>query len=252
MDKLDQLLTLYAERSIEEEARCFLSLDVSDIEYNEQIKQRLLSYAFKRKGHTRMRQTVKVVLVACLIAVALTLTACMSISEIRDAIWRAVIGWYDDYISVEFEETTSNTDGTHNPEANINKNSSEDIIDPQINVPEIIEQKVYATYLPEGYYIGNESSNLGFLIIDFYDSSNTWKFSLSQSAQANSDWMLDNGDINFTKINLGKCEAVLTEHIEKTNYYSITWQDSLYTYNLFGTFPSLYEAIQIAKGICWQ
>jgi len=241
MDKLDHLLTLYTGRCVEDEAKYFLSLDVTGIEYNEKIKKRMLRYAFKRSRYEQKRYVAKLILAACLIAMSVVFTACMSISEIRDAIWKAVVGWYDDYISVSFEDapkTTTNNDIVTDENAT--------------KAPDMIEQKAYATYLPEGYYAVEELVTSKCLMIDYYDDSDNWKLGLSQTIHKNSNWRVDNKEIDLIKIDLGNCEAILTEYREKENYYTLSWKDEFYVYNLFGYFSSLSEAVQIANGIVLQ
>lgn len=256
MDKLDQLLALYTGRCVDDEAEYFLSVDVSGIEYNKEIKKRMLRYAFKRSRYERKRYAVKVILVACLVAMSVVFTACVSIPKIREAIWGAVIEWYDDHISVKFEEITEQTTETTRPPETSEDHTSAKVTDEtetSINTEEVsappttIEQRAYASFLPEGYYVGAEIATAKNMIIDYYDSTGALKFRFSQTIKNNEGIALDSENTKVIYIRIKDCQAVLLEYVDQ-NCFSLTWEDARYGYNLYGMFSSLEELVQIAEG----
>ena len=250
MDKLDHLLTLYTGRCVEDEAKYFLSLDVTGIEYNEKIKKRMLRYAFKRSRYEQKRYVAKLILAACLIAMSVVFTACMSISEIRDAIWGIVVEWFDDYIEVQFDDTQSG-----NADSNIRARSGPtDAADEGTTVspPETIEQIAYASYLPEGYTAGEPIVTPEYVIIKYFNAKGDYAFSIAQAVKNAEGWLLNNGDIETTQVYIHSYPAILTDNTENGTDTSITWKAEKYLYHLYGTFPSLSELILIAESISLQ
>ena len=256
MDKLDRALALYAEQYVKEEAAYFLGLDVSGIEFNEQIKKRMLRYAFKRSRYEYKRYTVKVILVACLVAMSVAFTACVSIPKIREVIWNTVIEWYDDHISVKFEEIIGQTvDTTKSPETSEDPSSAgisdgtetSTTTEVAVTPPKTIEQKAYIANLPEGYYAENGQESTIDCETNFYNLDGGWIFWLYQRVLNNDPIFLDseNQDIIETKINDNT--AFLLRDMDSENVYTLIWTDGAYEYTLYGIFNSAEELINLAK-----
>lgn len=256
MDKLDQVLALYAEQYVKEEAAYFLSLDISGIEYNEEIKRRMLRYAFKRSRYERKRYAVKVILVACLVAMSVAFTACVSIPKIREAIWGAVIEWYDDYISVKFKEITEQTVETTKLTETSEDPSSAEISDGTetsattevaVTPPKTIEQKAYIANLPEGYYTEEATMTSKYCTTNFYDSDHTLCFYLAQSILDFTHNRYDVEDGKVVELEINNHSAILLEDSEEIGTYTLLWTDGKYGYTLYGNFKSLHDLLQIAS-----
>ena len=258
MDKLDQLLALYTGRCVDAEAEYFLSVDVSGIEYNEEIKKRMLRYAFKRSRYERKRYAVKVILVACLVAMSVAFTACVSIPKIREAIWGAVIEWYDDHISVRFEEITEQTiETTRTPETSEDQSSAEitgetetSTNTAEVNVPpKTIEQKAYIANLPEGYY-GEEGVSLRrSCTTNFYNCDAELCFSLTQTVLDAENNRFDIENERIVELKIKEQAAVLLENLEQPEIYTLIWTDGMYGYTLYGRFNSIYKMLEIASEV---
>lgn len=255
MDKLDQLLAAHTRQSVEDEAKHFLSLDVSDIEYNEEIKKRALRYAFKRSRYSRKQQVVRVLLVACLVVMLAAITACMTFPELCDAIWNSVVEWYDDYIKVRFEETTEvkkDTDGiatidSLSPEK---ANTSSCIVEKEIAAPPTtIEHKAYMTFMPEGYYAEFGEEDPRYIFVNCFDETKEFKFYLMQGIIDHQSAYLDTQQENLIELEINGFPAVLREQTLKSSGYSLIWTDGLYYYTLYGEFESLTELVQIAESV---
>lgn len=172
MDNLDLLISASVGACIEREADSFLSIEVEKITLTERIKRQLEKKCAKiQKGHTRFHP-LKVACVACLIVMSLLFTACISIKEIRESIWKVIIEYYDDHMAINFNESGGNNTGTNNnqkpsitepvddnkTDSSLDDGSNNDgktddtVVDPPIvERPTTIEQKAYLSELPDGY-----------------------------------------------------------------------------------------------------
>lgn len=258
MDKLDQLLALYTGRCVDDEAEYFLSVDVSGIEYNEEIKRRMLRYAFKRSRYERKRYAVKVILVACLVAMSVVFTACVSIPKIREAIWGAVIEWYDDHISVKFEEITEQTvETTRTPETSGDQLSTEITGETETNTtteeavrpPKTIEQNAYIADLPEGYYVEEGAESNLYREMNIYDASGVFAFWLYQKVINDDPIFLDSENENIMEITINDNIAFILADTSLENVYTVIWTDGLYEYTIYGVFDSVKEIIDLVEHV---
>ena len=93
------LLFAAAEDAANDVAEEFINIDSSQVEISPQGRKRVERYIRKSKRKTKLMHPVKVILVACLIALSVAFTACMAIPQIREAMTEAVIQWYEDWQS---------------------------------------------------------------------------------------------------------------------------------------------------------
>ena len=95
MDKLDILICLAAQECIEREANEFMSLEVTEDALTERKIRKIEKKCRQaEKGYTRFH-ALKVACVACLVVISLMFTACMSIKEVRTAIWNVIVDYYE-------------------------------------------------------------------------------------------------------------------------------------------------------------
>ena len=253
MNHLDQLLTEHLDGCIKAEAAYFLSLDVSDIEYNEAVKQRVLPWNSCVRRRNRKHSAAKMVLAAIIIALSLIFTACMTIPEIYAALWRMVIEPHEGHISIRFEEETTSavTAQAQVPPGEVTEaapsTATADAAAPSANE---IGQWAVASYIPSGFCLVDEvSSDISYFAI-YEDPATALQFSLAQTLIDDTDWMLDfeEGDL-LIQTQIGQYPAILIEYSQDPGCYSLTWQDGYYSYNLYGYFPSAQEPSLIAESM---
>ncbi len=248
MDKLDQLLTAYVGGCIEDEAAHFLSLDVSGIEYNETIKRSIMNLGNRPRRERGKHASVRIILVACLVALSLIFTACMAIPEIRAALWRIVLEPHEDHIAIRFEQETSEAT-TAAAQTKTSTAAETEPYEPT-DTPQTLEQFAYITDLPTGYTILSESSTKSVRIIDYGDASGKLQWRMSQSVIHPDGWALDYGEGDvLTHITVTTYPAILIEYPERDGFYSLTWRDDLYFYNLYGYFSSSDDIARVAESV---
>lgn len=225
-DRMDALIALGARSLIDEEADAFLNLDCSiDVSPKAYRKAARLvrKSEWKEKSQGFLR-TVKVAGVACLISVILAGTACASIPPVREAMWNTVIGWYDKYITINFESK-----------------------DPTQELPEApseIEEINLPSYMPNGYTAISEKSLLSFSQ-EYYDQNGEYVFQFTQ-------WVHD-VKIGITvpeqdpiRVDINGVEGILVEDEEVT---MVVWRDSRYVYLVQGDYMSQEEILRICRSV---
>lgn len=246
-NKLNALITASLYRNVAKEAEAFLALDISNIPEQPRVKKQIL----KRAEHPRRASwsaKLRIAAVACLVILSLAFTACMSIPEIRQIIWRTIVEWHDGYIEIQFNPTsTENTSQNNNPitpETTVKDNTPS-------TAPTSIEIVATPTYLPDGYYGEVTESTDVMVNTVFYDASGNMKFRLSQSVLSPDGNILFQGDEEAltTIIKVNGHEGALAEYPEKPNYYGLAWGDDSYLYIIFGDFTSVHQLVTIASGI---
>lgn len=244
-NKIDALLTASLYRNVSKEAKAFLSLDVSDIVDHPRIKNRILKRA-KTTPRALWRARLRIAAVACLIAASLAFTACMSIPEVRKALWNVLMSWHDDHVEIHFKP--SDTAGAETGDKGSAATPPETPIPPS----QSIEKIARATYLPEGYYAVEKESTALYADTFYYDANDTMKFQLIQQVldeEADLDAMIDHENGSVTTMYINGQEGILVEYLDVPGQYYLVWKDAYYQYSLYGSFSSVAELMKIADGI---
>ncbi len=228
-DRFDALLSLAAAECVKEDAKAFLSADISGIEDNPQMLRRILGRSSKRKW-----SALKVIALVALLCMSVAFTACMLVPEIRNVVWSVFVKEQGDHVEIEFE-TNEETEIVTEP--------------PVTDYPKTIEQKIKLAYIPEGCFQGGEVELPTQYQLHFYTNEGDAKFIVVQGVAGGTDSFVDNesGPIAYMQINGYK--AVLIEHAEENSMFTLTWQDQQYRYSISGTFSSINEIVSIAEGV---
>lgn len=264
-NNFELLLYAAAEECIEQEAEEFLAIDTSEVEgkltKEKQLAKRIRYYkkqACKNSGVVRrypMKTIIKAAIAAVLCGALLSLAACMSIKEVRTALFKTVVKWYDQYISISFErvddpaDTTGTTPEQTEPTA---EPETEPPVVSTITPPTTIEAKAYASYLPDTYSCTVDGESERYYMVSYYDMNEEWKFALTQTIIETGNHYEDSENKNIEKIQVNAHEAILIKDENTSNFYQLIWQDSYYEYTINGFFSSVDELIDIAEGIKLQ
>lgn len=86
----------------------FKNLDTSDVVLSDQVVRKIgklmeISHKNPARHTSKVRMAFSRVVVVALVVMSIKFTAMMSISAIRNAVWNAIVEWYDKYISVDNE-----------------------------------------------------------------------------------------------------------------------------------------------------
>ncbi len=267
------LLRLAAEECAEKEVKEFLSSDISEFPITPEIQKRANKIIRKsKKNHITPWRVIKYAAVACLLILSLCFTACMFVPEVREAIKEAFVIWYDEYIAVGFGDQTEQEDTEEYANMPLVKPSEEvtdisqsetsndidnsetlevtgDQTEVMTEAPLLtIEEKAYATYLPEGYIETVKGNTSNFYLLSYSFEGSTM-FSIRQSLiEKELTWSNSEGKTVTQEIVNG-CEAIMTQDNTNTNKFTLVWQNEQYEFAISGTFENKEELFKIAEGI---
>lgn len=241
-DKLDLLIAWAARDCENDEAEKFKNIDTSGVVLSAGF------YARKRRliGRYKLRPALAVCR-KCFVRVAVALMALMSIGfltvmaipNVRNAMFDAVVEWYENYVSVRFEPSgAQEPDGTSD-------------IDPDTTVasvtpPTKIEKIMKPTYIPQGAEEDIVLCNMINMTIDYY-SGDDMIMSFAQTVFANGERLLDNGIPDMRNIEINGNKAVVIKH--RSEGYMIIWTDGEYYFQLHSTVFGTDELIKIASSV---
>ena len=254
-NNFELLLSAASELSIEAEIDAFLAIDSSDIEVDERKMRKV--QRFIRGKHTSRWHAVKIALVACLIIMSLAFTACMSIPELREAIYNVIVEWREGHVGISFEDPKNPTSPTATEDSVATTSTSTEATTVEVTAPLVpvtppstIESKAQFTYLPEECYTVVDYDGNGSYIISVYKSNDgSWVFSLSQTV-INGELHLSDSDTQvMDDIQINGCNAVMLEDTENIGVYGVVWRDGYYDYHIYGYFGSKDIAMQVASGV---
>ncbi len=259
-NNLDILIAAACDEYCKIIAKEFLELDTTGFEITPAQRRRFyrILRASERKHKPRM-SVGKIIAAACIIVLSVSITACVAIPKVREAIKRAVIEWRDKYITIEFVEETPESESVESTEnatpasifTETGKQDSNTTENTETLKPTKIEKKVYASYLPEGYTYTVDADTKLFYLTSYYNNDEM-KFCLTQKIISQQSAWADSEGQTITHCDINGYQAILLENTDDPFLYMLVWQDSQYEYKLEGYFSDTDEILKVAKGIQLQ
>ena len=230
-DRFDSLISAAVVDCVYQTADEFCAVDTSAVPSTPRLYKKVM-----RNLPGRKRTTVKVILVAALVAAFVALTACACITEIREYVWGVVTEWYGDHFEVSFEKDFFSNE--------------QETTDPEFTFPSMIEDKAVLRYLPNGSVLGDETLMLSQCHTNYYLESGDWLFIFSQYVILDNGAYLDAEHSNAIKVFVNDNEGILIESNDANDVsYYLIWQDSYYRYSISGKFRSLSDLLKVAESL---
>lgn len=216
-DRLDALIALSSRSLIDDEAEKFLELEpYQDISEKARRKaMHIIKRAERKKCSHPALHALKIATIACLICISLVFTACVSIPEVREAMWEAVVEWYDEYIAVKFRGNSSQSGASSRAPASIE----------EVNLPK---------YMPDGYTTTAFRSKTLFSA-EYYDSDGEYAFTYIQGTQEREILQIDTPKEPPKNVDINGSEGIL---VIEDGIMAVVWQDSRYMYVIHGVFET--------------
>ena len=231
-DDFDTLLSLAAKECVKEEAAAFLSADISGIEDDPQMLQKILRESRKNKNKWKALKIIALVAILCM---SIAFTACMLIPEIRNVLWNVFVRERESSVEVGFETSSGIEFAT---ESAIKE------------YPKTIEKKMEPIYMPEGWVQEQEIVTSSHYQIIYYSDDGIRKCFITQSVIGGVNSFINDKSGQITYIDINGSKGIFIEYDEEKDFqYSLTWQDSQYRYTIHGNFSSINEMVKIAEGI---
>lgn len=241
-DKFDHLIALAAMKCADEEADELNSLDTSSVSFDPSYyrKRSKVIRQYKHKPRDRRSTAVRLaVAIAAAVIVMSLLIGC--VPRLREAIYNAIVEWYNDYFSVRYEDPDGKEKETLYEEESTTANEL------GADAPIYIEDIHKPTDLPEGVWEDVLSENNTHIIIDYY-CGDEYLFSFTQSLLKPIDRYVDNDEVNVKYIDINGNNATVIEYIGKKEI-NIIWSDNEYSYHIFSTECDLSTLVEYAKSV---
>lgn len=250
-DKLDLLIAFSANDCGKDDVEMFRNLDTSGVILSDDfyVRQRRLINRYKRKPTlTLFRKCLVRVAVALMAIMSIGFLTAMAIPNVRNAIFDAVVEWYENYISVRFEpnygENTDKTDTSSVIPGTDNHESSDIAITP----PTKIEKVMKPMYVPNGVEEDIVANNKTVAIIDYYLGDDLI-LSFTQTLYNNRDMLYDNKVSTSYDIDINGYNALALELEGESNNKAIIWTDGVYYYYIHSTLLDFDELTRVAASV---
>ena len=238
-NSFELLLMAAAEEVANDNAEEFMAIDTTDMEMSPKADIRMRRYIRKNSKHRVNYKPIKLILVACLVALSVVFTACMAIPQGREAIMNVFVQWYENYFEINFSDDP-NAVTTTQPEP-------EEII-PE-TPPTTIEKKAYATQLPDTYVGEVAGDTAVYYQINYYDGNGNLVVMLTQKTIDSELTWGDQEGVVPKEVTVNGHKAYLLTYPEEPNVYMLIWQDYYYQYSVYGLFESEAQIIGFCENV---
>ncbi len=237
--------------------------DNTGFEITAEDRRRFRKILREVKREQRPRMSVgRMIAAACLIALCVSITACVAIPKVRNAIKHAIIEWRDKYITIEFveqpqesaeqSESTAVTGEQNTPtDSTADTTDTQALSDTEAAKPTTIEKKAFATNLPEGYTYKVDADTFGVYMASYYQGDSR-KFRITQKVITQQLSWADSENQTVTLGEINGYQAVLLENTKNPSLFMLVWQDMQYEYKIEGYFSSKDELLTVAEGMQLQ
>jgi len=249
-DKLDYLIALASIDCGEDDVEMFNNLDTSKVVFDKsfyRIRDRRIRQ-YKRKpfvnAFKKVTSRVAVVVLAILSAGMITVAA---IPSLRNAVWGAIVEWYEDYLTINYEipndeiEETESVNGVET-EAAQDSEPNEEIVRPKK-----LEQIKKPTYYQEGVIEDIAVQSKTQICFDYY-LDESLLYSYKQLIFSEDAMYVNNESAVVQNIDINGCTGYLVELVESSNK-KIIWTDSLYIYQLTTESCNFDLLIKVAESV---
>lgn len=206
-DKLDALIILSGSILIEKNVGLYKNTNISIIERPRSLDRRVQRNINKEKRKQEFgtfykygRRFVAALLIVCTLSFAVV----MSVDAAREAVWNAIVEFFDDYLSISYKTETQ--------------------------LPNTIEEvkNVYPENKELEKQVVLESDTIRSVV---YRKNGTKVISYIQELLNEKDIWFDNENTIVENVKIGEITAVLMFRVDQQTY-SLNWSDGIYAYSL--------------------
>ena len=244
LDKLDMMIVLGAKDCGNDDVNLLDNLDTTGVALDKSFHRKRVRIVEKHKHHSTVLAIKKMML--CLIATviivsSLGFTTIMAIEPMRKAVFEVVIEWYENYITIRYEQedstTGSVTDGDENEVTN----------NPVRTPPAHIEEVRKPTFNTENVIEDIVMENKSFVCIDYY-KGDLLAYTYNQMSFSSKDMYRDNEGVFIQTIDINGNEGTVIQH---TGFSGITivWSDGEYIYQMITQTTPLEELLAVCRSV---
>lgn len=243
-DKFDHLISLSAIKCTEEDAKKLKDIDTSDVVFDSSYhrKRNKIINKYRHKPSLKSTKSVMIrVLAAIMIMVMLSCALIGCMPRLREAIFNAIVRWYESYVTVNYENQDGREMETGYEEETVSQADTDGV------APRYIENVRKPTGLHEEVWEDMVTKSNTRINIDYYCNED-YLFSYSQMLLEQNDSRIDNEEVYVTHVKINDNDATSIEYINKKEIV-IFWSDGEYSYNMSSTECNLDELIKYAESV---
>ncbi|MBQ7294549.1 MAG: DUF4367 domain-containing protein [Clostridia bacterium] len=232
-DKLDYLIALAAIGCGEDDVEMFNNLDTSKVVFDKsfyRIRDRRIRQ-YKRKPFVNaFKKVMSRVAVAVLAIISAGTLAVVAIPSLREALFGAIVEWYEDYLTINYEMPDDEIEETEGVNGADTETGNDSETTEQIVRPTKIEEVKKPTYYQEGIIEDIVVQSRMQVYIEYYFGENLI-YSYKQLVFSEDDMYVNNESAVVQNIEINGFTAYLVELVE-SSHKKIIWTDGLYIYQL--------------------
>ena len=272
--KFDYLIGLAVLEYGADEAKKFDQIDASGIVIDEKLDKKIYRLIAKKAREPKIKKIKKIsfrVAVAAMLIMSIMFIGIMTISSLREALWNAIIKWYDDYVSIAFVQETINPTEALPPQTEpptedsaagviaspdevteqVTEAPTEGVEEvPEVNTPTVVAPTEILEYrkpvVPDTYTEMEWTKDLTYYMLEYYEGE-TSKFLYWQNVYAGDEQFVDSEGAEVKDVLVGLYRGVFILGAgEDPN--TLMWTDGEYLYTITGSLTE-NEIIEIAKTV---
>ncbi|MEA4831243.1 MAG: DUF4367 domain-containing protein [Oscillospiraceae bacterium] len=204
------------------------ALDISSVKFDKAYlrrKKRILSEQKAINSYNHKKVVFNRIAITALIIISIIFGSIMSVSAVRESLWKTVTKWYDKYIDIYF----NNYSYESSPPSEI------EIVRKPMNISADWEENI----------LSNDSTSV---YIEYY-KDNEFLFSYQQGLIQDGSVWINGENVKVTDIQIHGCEAKLSQNNDNPDDCQIIWNDGEYYYMISGYTLPIEQMIKIAESV---
>ena len=251
-DKLDMMMALAAKDCGNDDVELLDTLDISEVSLDKHFRRKKARIVEKHKRYPTMLALKKGMLrvaIVLMMIMSFGFTTIMAISPMRKAVFEVIIEWYEDYLTIRYEQTTEDVNDASGGEGNDTKDNDDNpqINNPVIIPPTVIEEVRKPTALPQNVVEDIVMQNKTFVCIDYYEGGEL-VYTFNQMALEDRDKYLDNEGAVVETVDINGNSGTVIQHTQFSGI-SIVWSDGEYIYQMITQSTNLDELIHLCRSV---
>ena len=261
-DKLDYLIGLASVGCGDDDVEMFNNLDTSKVVLDEEfyrVRDRRIRKHKRAPFVKTMRRVLARVAIFILAVVSATTVTVSAIPSLRKAVFNAIVEWYENYLTINYElpesetsETERETDAGSETEADSSEETEENSeteseTETEVTRPKEIEEIKKPTYYQDGLFEDLVVQTKNQVIFDYYLGEELF-YSYKQIVFNEDEMYVDNESAVVNNIEINGLLAYLVEYTDLSSK-EIIWTDGFYIYQLYAVSCDLEILIAVAESI---
>ena len=227
-NRVDFYIGMAVDDSYQSVSDWYQNLDASNVVISKRL-DRMVHRTIRRnqflEQNKRALCVAKRVAVYVMMVMSLLLALVLSVSALRNALWNAAVEWFDDHISIHFEQPSEPDGSTKNPSQNGGTTTPNFPVAPP---PPTIEEIRKPRDLPEGIEEDILAETKVKTVIDYY-RGDVWLCTFTQNILTNDDVVYDN-ECEIIEMTINSNLVIVLQYPD--GRVIMIWNDGQYRYKL--------------------